>query len=118
MGGFEIGIASCKDKPIIVFEDYDEPIVFPVPYVNHFGRYKQDNEHFRYVGQKLRYNMPIQQTIAPYVIQCPYIHCNAEYFYRSIRNRMHCPVCRQIFSPEDQILVRGDTDRFMPSSIV
>jgi hypothetical protein len=116
--GFEVGVAASRGKPIIVFEDYEDPIEYPVPYLDHFVRYKQDKDHSRYIGQILRYNMPIQQAIAPYKIRCPYTHCNAVYSYWSIRNRMHCPACRGIFTPgADRILTRGNTDQFMPSNV-
>lgn len=117
--GFEVGVAACAEKPIIVFEEYDNPICFPIPYLNHFVRYVQDNEHSRYIGQILKDNMPFQRYIAPDEIHCPYTHCNAVYYYWSIRRRMHCPVCRGIFDPDEDLnLTRNNRFDFMPSNLV
>ncbi|MDE1767498.1 MAG: hypothetical protein KGI27_14680, partial [Thaumarchaeota archaeon] len=36
---FEVGVAAGCKKPVWVFEDYDEFINFPIPYVTDYCRY-------------------------------------------------------------------------------
>ena len=117
--GFEIGVAACAKKPIMVFEDYEDPINFPIPYLDHFVRYKQDEDHSWYIVRVLRDNMPVQRYVAPDIIRCPYSDCNAEYSYWSIRERMYCPVCRGNFIPGQHVILRrGDRSNIMPSNVL
>jgi hypothetical protein len=63
--------------------------------------------------------MPVQKNISPDVIRCPYTHCNAVYSYWSARERMYCPVCRQIFTPgNDVTLTRAERSDYMPSNVI
>jgi len=78
--GFEIGVAASVKKPIIVFEEYFDPIKFLIPFLTHFVLYRFDNDHARYIGKIVRDNMPTQKYLAPDVIKCPNPKCNAEEF--------------------------------------
>jgi hypothetical protein len=117
--GFEVGVAACAKKPIMIFEDYEDPIEFPILYLDHFVRYRQDEEHSWYIVKMLRDNMPVQKDLASDKIRCPYTDCNAEYSYWSIREKMYCPVCRGNFIPgQDVILRKGERSNFMPCNVV
>ncbi len=63
--GFEVGVAASVGKPIMVFEGYDDNVKFPIPYLNHYVRYLQNDEHSDYIGTILRYNMSVQRLRAP-----------------------------------------------------
>ncbi|MGC1133578.1 MAG: hypothetical protein WA941_12205 [Nitrososphaeraceae archaeon] len=104
----------------MVFEGYDDNVKFPIPYLNHYVRYLQNDEHSDYIGTILRYNMPVQRLRAPDEIQCPYSNCNAKYFYWSIRtNMMPCPACRQIFSFDGNSVIKsGNRIDIIPSNVV
>lgn len=115
--GFEIGVAASARKPIIVFEEYFTPIDFPVPFLNHFVRYRFDDDHARYIGRIVRDNMPSQRYMAPDVVKCPNPKCNAIFSYWSFWYEMHCPVCTRKFGQE-AIKERGDRDNYMPSNVV
>jgi hypothetical protein len=82
--GFEVGVAASAEKPIMVFEDYQDNIKFPIPYLDHYVRYLQNEEHSQYIGKILGYNMPFQRFRSPDHIRCPYSSCNAKYSYWSI----------------------------------
>jgi hypothetical protein len=126
--GFEVGVAACRAIPIIVFEedsmDFKEIVEFPIPYLDHYFRYKQDASDSSYIGMMLKmlsFSIPIPKEIFPQSIKCTYDHCNAKYFYwnrsRILPERMPCPVCRMLFRPGvDEILTRDDTtNKHMPA---
>jgi hypothetical protein len=118
--GFEVGVAADAGKPIMVFEDYQDNIKFPIPYLDHYVRYNQTEEHSRYIGKILSYNMPLQRFRSPDRIRCPYSNCNAEYSYWSRRTKMMpCPACRQIFSFDGNSIVKsGNRIDIVPSNII
>jgi hypothetical protein len=79
-----------------VFEEYEDNIQFPIPFVTDYVRYDLDSlEHLRSIGQILYDSLPTRKYLAPEVIQCPYSNCNSVYSYWSALTNMHCPVCRQ-----------------------
>ncbi|HZD36310.1 MAG TPA: hypothetical protein VE130_14000 [Nitrososphaeraceae archaeon] len=129
--GFEIGIATCMGIPIVVFEedsmDFKEIVEFPIPYLDHYVRYKQDTNESGFIGMMLKmlsFNMPFTKEISPQSIKCTYAHCNAKYFYwnrnRILPETMPCPVCRGLFRPGvDEIKTRDSrSDERMPSGVV
>ena len=127
--GYEIGVAAHDNKPIIVFEEntmnFSDIVQFPVPYLNHYVQYKQDNHNSNYIGKLLRYNIPIPKDLTPIkYIRCPYTHCRAEYVYWNIQGMkreddMYCPACRYSFKPFiDTNLRRPDRSGPMPSNVV
>lgn len=115
--GFEVGVAASFRKPIMVFEDYQDNIKFPIPYLDHYVRYSQNDEHSEYIGRILGYNMPFQKFRAPDGIRCPYSNCNAEYSYWSIRTKiMPCPACRQILKFDGKSIIKsGNRFDIIPS---
>jgi hypothetical protein len=106
--GFEVGVATSVRKPIMVFEHYRDNIKFPIPYLDHYVRYLQNDEHSNYIGKILGFNMPVQRLRAPDEIRCPYPNCNAKYYYWSKRTKMMpCPACRQIFSFDGNSIIKS-----------
>ena len=129
--GFEVGVAPSKGMPIIVFEgdflDFKDIVDFPIPYLDHYVRYKQDASNSKYIGKMLKVlkdNIPFQKEMFSEHIKCSWTHCNADYFYwnirgRSIQERIPCPVCRGLFRPGvDKNLIRGDESGHMPAGVV
>ena len=123
--GFEVGVASCANKPIIVFEEdlenLNDIVPFPIPFLNHYVRYRQDESNSNYIARLLRGNIP--RDVFPMNIKCPYVHCRAEYAYwilrkTEIEERMPCPACRGLFRPSvDENLTRDNSFDFMPSNV-
>jgi hypothetical protein len=103
-----LGVAASPGKPIMVFEDYDDNIKYPIPYLNHYVRDRQTEEHSRYIGSILGHNMPFQRLRSPDHIRCPYPNCNTEYSYWSHRRKMTpCPACRQIFTFDGNSIIKS-----------
>lgn len=115
--GFEVGVAASAGKPIMVFEDYDDYLKYPIPYLNHYVRHRQTDEHSRYIGSILGHNMPFQRLRSPDHIRCPYPNCNTEYSYWSHRRKMTpCPACRQIFTFDGNSIIKsGNRFDIIPS---
>jgi hypothetical protein len=127
--GYEVGVAARDNKPIVVFEDdsmnFNDIIQFPVPYLNHYVRYEQDDSNSNYIGKLLRDIIAIQNNLTPIkAIRCAYTHCRAEYVYWNIRGMkredgMYCPACRYLFRPFiDTNLRKPDRSGPMPSNVV
>ena len=88
--GFEVGVAACYNKPIIVFEEdsmnFNDTVQFPVPYLNHYVRYNRNESNSKYIMRLLKDNIPVQKNMVPVkTIKCPYPHCRVEYIYWNIR---------------------------------
>lgn len=100
---FEVGVAAGVEKPVWVFEEYRQPISFPIPYVTDYVQYSLDDvEHLRIIGEIIKGSFPVRRLSTPY-ITCPHISCNAIYYYWSTNQSMFCPVCRRsIPKYEDQ----------------
>jgi hypothetical protein len=91
-----VGLATGSGKPVWVFEDYNDNIPFPIPFVTDYVRYNLGEiEHLRNIGQMLHDSLPIRKVMPPDGIRCPHANCNAVYSYWSDRINMQCPVCRQ-----------------------
>ena len=133
--GYEIGVAPCRGIPIIVFEedsmDFNDIVHFPVPYLNHYVKYKQDSTdttNSRYIGELLKiiaFNTHYSREIFPQHVKCHWDHCNAQYLYwnknRILPELMPCPVCRGIFSPgvADEVLTREkNPNEHFPTGVV
>lgn len=122
-------MALYANKPIIVFEeDFENPndiVPFPVPFLDHYVRYRQDDSNSNYIAKLLRDNILPPKDLLPVKIRCPYIHCRAEYTYwifraMEIEERMPCPACRGLFRPYVDInknLTRDNRFDIMPSNV-
>lgn len=93
---FEVGVASGSNKPVWVFEKFDEFIDFPIPYVTDYCQYTlEDTEQLRAIGNILE-TMYQNNTIVnpPRIVKCHL--CNATYRqWNSSQPLIRCPVCRQ-----------------------
>lgn len=127
--GYEVGIAACYNKPIIVFEqdsmNFNDIVQFPVPYLDHYVRYNQDETNSRYIRRLLKDNISSPKNMVPIkAIRCPYEHCRAEYIYWNIERvskeeSMYCPACRYPFRPFIDInLKKPDRSGRMPGNVV
>lgn len=93
---YEVGVAAGCRKPVLILEEINTPVNFPVPYVTDYFQYQMnDVEDIQKIGEivkkKLQHirNLPDKPT-------CPYQNCNAKYnLWNRYSNRIHCPVCRQ-----------------------
>jgi len=126
--GFEVGVASCTNKPIVVFEEdfenLNDTVPFPIPFLDHYVRYKQDDSNSNDIGRLLRDNILSPKDMVPVkIIRCPYTHCRAKYTYWifrkiGIEERMPCPACRGLFRPfVDKNLTREDRSDHMPAGV-
>jgi hypothetical protein len=103
---FEIGVAAGSSKPggkpestkpVIVFEDYEDDIYFPVPFLTDYIRYSQSEIHSHKIGEALKKILSNEMIMAPDGIQCRNPKCNAIYRFWSDRSILPCPVCRKKF---------------------
>ncbi|MDE1869316.1 MAG: hypothetical protein KGH60_05135 [Candidatus Micrarchaeota archaeon] len=89
---FEVGVACAAKKPVWVFEDFNEIIKFPIPYVTDYCRYNMNNdEHIKQIGSLLERD----SNSTTKGILCAYENCNAVYRYWSTEVEFICPVCRR-----------------------
>ncbi len=103
----------------MVFEEYSTPIEFPVPFLNHFVRFRFNEDHARYIGHIVRDNMPSQKYMALDVVKCSNPKCNAVFNYWSLWVEMHCPVCtKKLGADTEENMKRGNRYRYMPANIV
>jgi hypothetical protein len=125
--GFEVGVASCANKPIIVFEEdfenLNDIVPFPIPFLNHYVRYKQDDSNSNFIARLLSGDVLLPKEFPGKNIRCPFAHCRAKYTYRIFRamgkeERMPCPACRGLFRPSvDRYLTRDNRSDIMPSNV-
>ena len=97
---FEAGAAAGCLKPVWVFEEYQDLIQFPIPYVSDYANYTLDNvDHLRYFSNLFEQEIIFPgrvKRIKPYAtIKCPHNNCNAVYRYWNQNNNINCPVCRR-----------------------
>ena len=100
---FEVGVAAGAGKDVWVFEEYNSPVEFPVPYVSHYMRYvREDKEHFSYIKSIIEGYLPRfpgqweeNVTRSATEVVCPYDNCRARFFYHDRENELRCPTCRQ-----------------------
>lgn len=92
---YEVGVSAGCNKPVWVFEQFNEFINFPIPYVTNYCLYTlEDKGHAQIIGDYLKKLYVLNQILpSPHRIKCGV--CNAEYNYWSNQANIHCPVCRQ-----------------------
>ena len=101
---FEVGLAAALHKDIWVFEQFNDDIHFPVPYVDHYVLYNLgDRDHFQFIRRKasaytlffvgMKNNILMEDN--PEYITCAHPSCGASYYLHSVTERIKCPVCRQ-----------------------
>jgi len=95
---FEVGVSAGCKKPVWVFENIQDFIKFPIPWVTDYIVYKlDDTEHLRSIGEILKQQILLSSNLQPHrVINCPYQNCNARYNLWTVGLfQINCPVCRQ-----------------------
>ena len=95
---YEVGVSAGCNKPVWVFEQFNEFINFPIPYVTNYCLYTlEDKGHAQFIGDRFKALYALRQNVnAPYRIQCAI--CHAEFNYWSTQANIHCPVCRNPLS--------------------
>lgn len=95
---FEAGAAASCLKPVWVFEQFNEFIKFPIPFVSDYALYNLDSvEHLQFFGELLKQRIMYpsgSRSIRPRKITCPHPKCNAKYNFWSEVESFNCPVCR------------------------
>lgn len=89
---FEVGVAAGYQKPVIVFEEYEYDINFPIPYVSDYCRYNIDDNLVGTIGNMLAQRI-LQRLQPQRAIQCQ--GCYARYYYWNDDLLERCPVCRR-----------------------
>ena len=100
---FEVGVAAGCKKPVLVLEEANTPVNFPVPYVTDYYQYQLDNvENIREIGEIIKKCLNFQRVLeCP--LKCPYQNCNATYnLWSRYFNIIQCPACRQTLNFETQ----------------
>ena len=98
---FEVGVAAACNKPVWIFEEFNDFIQFPIPYVTDYCRYTLgDKNHLHNIGDFLRkmVNFP-EQYRRQLQITCKL--CNAYYRIWDSGKNLNCPVCRQNITIQD-----------------
>ncbi|MGQ0772594.1 MAG: hypothetical protein ACT4NT_07480 [Nitrososphaerota archaeon] len=99
---FEVGVSAGVRKPVVVFEEYNQFIMFPIPYVTDYCQFVLDSDdHIKSLGDFLEAKFLRIKRFQPWSnIRCPYDNCNAEYacWSEPSNNKMNCPVCRHEIS--------------------
>jgi len=98
---FEVGVATALKKDIWVFEPFNENIMFPVPFLNHYVLYELGNrDYFNFTKEIVSIykrtslfglRKSIIEYMSPHPITCDY--CKASYTLHSRVRSFKCPVC-------------------------
>jgi len=98
---FEVGVAASCNKPVWVFENFNDFIRFPIPFVTDYCRYNLgDKNHLLNIGEFLKTMVTLpQQYVNRKKIKCEL--CNAYYRIWDNEKNLNCPVCRQNISISD-----------------
>lgn len=96
---FEVGVAAGCNKPVLVLEEANTLVNFPIPYLTDYFQYQMTNiDNIRQIGEiiKKRLNFDTSKSNS---IKCPYSNCNAVYnIWSRYSNTIHCPSCRQVLT--------------------
>lgn len=101
---FEIGLAAnwrsqflipriIQDRiDVYVFEPYDEPVNFSVPYCTYYMPYSGSDEEIKFLRELIQ-NAPYHNKGTP--VKCPYPHCRIEFKLLTDTENFVCPTCRK-----------------------
>jgi len=97
---FEIGLACQLNKEIWVFEQFDIPVRFPVPYLDHYVLYDPKNRgHLDYIRSIIEAYKPIpilRKFPEAYTeITCPNKECEISFLLHTEIAEFECPSCRK-----------------------
>lgn len=102
---FEIGLAANWRSPylipriiqdridVYVFEPYQNPVDYAVPYCTYYMLYTGSVEELKFL-RKLIENAPFHNMGIP--IKCPYEGCSIEFKLLTDLNEFKCPACRRM----------------------
>lgn len=97
---FEIGLACQMGKDVWVFEEKGTETTFPVPYLNYYYQFAQDDgPYFRKIREILEEysktdDKPFFESAG---FTCPHDNCRIKFNYilPTIPGKFPCPACRQ-----------------------
>lgn len=97
---FEIGLACELGKEVWVFEQYDIPVHFPIPYLDNYVLYDPGiGNHLDYIRSIVQaYKIfPILRTFPNIYtnLTCPNEKCGVEFNLCTEIKRFDCPSCRK-----------------------
>ena len=87
--------AGCR-KPVWVFERVTKSIIFPIPFLTDYYRYRLgDTRQIRTIGDILENTLlnSKNEIRTPIEITCP--HCRGQLNYWTYTQSMYCPICRR-----------------------
>lgn len=92
---FEVGVAAGSNKRVWVFEDFNNFIKFPIPYVTDYARFNLgDDEHIKIYRELIENIFAKKISMKPtWTITCKL--CHAEYNVWDGQETLNCPVCRR-----------------------
>lgn len=93
---FEVGVAAGCKKPVLVLEEANTPVNFPVPYVTDYYQYQMENaENIRQIGDIIKKRLSMMAG-SECTMKCPYQNCNSTYnLWSRYSDTIQCPACRQ-----------------------
>jgi hypothetical protein len=92
---FEVGVAAGSNKPVWVFEQFNQFTRFPIPYVTDYCRYTLDYpQHVKNMKELLKNKIVNKINVKPIAhVQC--LECYSEYNLWDSVDTLYCPVCRK-----------------------
>jgi hypothetical protein len=110
---YEVGLACAKGLPVWVFEPFETPINFPIPYCTHCVRLNLDDvENLKWLKGELEFlrrvpihrfglgAFPKQRHDGTPSLTCPNERCGLEFFQLNGSGEFFCPSCRSLLSWE------------------
>lgn len=93
---YEVGLACGLNKPVWVFERIDQPINFPIPFLNHYMLYNPDiPEHSDYIRNIINGYLALLPTHPMGTpIECGTSNCGIRFNLHTLVERFYCPSCR------------------------
>lgn len=97
---FEVGLACALKKEVWVFEQFNIPVRFPVPYLNHYLLYDPaDRESFDYI-RRIVYTYKTMSLVSRIVpgyteVTCPNAECRVHFRLHTEIKEFECPSCRK-----------------------
>jgi hypothetical protein len=106
---YEVGLACARGLPVWVFEPFETPVNFPVPYCTHSWRLSHDDvENVKWLKSELElmrergvarfglHPFPKARHDGNPAIRCPNGRCGLEFFQMNLSGDFFCPSCRQL----------------------
>lgn len=94
---FEVGLACAMNKPVWVFEPWNEPIDFSVPFCTHYTLYEPSNEnHIKFFIESFEKYSEDKPPFHPSAAlqKCSNEGCSLPFFLMCDIEEYRCPSCR------------------------